>query len=181
MRSSRHIAMIRLHYIFIILTALFAGGCGFHGSPNSNGWHWDTTYRQDIHTVAVPIFTTRDFHRGVEMQLSDALVKKIEEFTPYKVVPRDRADTVLEGEIVSIRPSTLVLDPHTATPQQELYTISVNFTWKDLHNGKILVSRTDFEQDSTYFPTLGEDQSVGSQDAVERLALGIVQEMEGAW
>jgi hypothetical protein len=173
--------MNRSLHILVYVLVISAAGCGFHSSPNSNGWHWDTTYRQDIHTVAVPIFTTRDYHRGVEMQLSDALVKKIEEFTPYKVVPRERADTILEGEIVSIHPSTLVLDPQTATPQQELYTISVNFTWKDLHTGKILVSRTDFEQDSTYFPTLGEDQVVGSQDAVERLAMGIVQEMEGAW
>ena len=167
--------------LILVLLSVMLAGCGFHNSANSSGWHWDTTYRQDIHTVAVPIFTTRDYHRGVEMQLSDALVKKIEEFTPYKVVPQERADTVLEGEIVSIRPSTQVLDPQTATPQQERYTISVNFTWKDLHTGKILVSRSDFEQDSIYFPTLGEDQAVGSQDAVERLALGIVQEMEGAW
>ena len=68
---------------------------------NSGGYHWGSLYREDIHTVAVPIFGSKDFHRGVEFQISDALVHQIEAFTPYKVVDRDKADTILEGEIVS--------------------------------------------------------------------------------
>jgi hypothetical protein len=160
--------------------AASAGGCGFHSGDDS-GWHWSSPYRQDIRTVAVKIFTSKDYHRGVEFQITDALVKKIEEFTPYKVVSQDRADTVLEGEVVSVTPLALVIDPHTATPQQEQYTITINFTWKNLRTGKILISRQDFEQTSTYFPTLGEDQYVASQDSAERLAMGIVHEMESAW
>ena len=117
----------------------------------------------------------------MEFQLTDALVKKIEEFTPYKVEPRDRADTLLEGEIVSIQTTTLQLDPYTATPQEEQYSIIVNFTWKDLHSGKILMTRQNFQQTTSYFPTLGEGQWVGSENTVDRLALGIVHEMEGEW
>jgi hypothetical protein len=163
---------------YSLLLALTA--CGYQSGGNS-GWHWGSVYKQDIHSVAVPIFTTRDYHLGVEYQLSDSLVKKIEEFTPYKVEPRERADTVLEGEIVSVTPTILTLNPFTATPQEQQYSIIVNFTWKDLRTGKVLVSRQAFEQASTYFPYLGEGQYVASQDAVERLALGIVNEMEGPW
>lgn len=163
-----------------ILLILLLGGCGMH-SGDGGGWHWSSTYRQDIHSVAVPIFTTRDYHRGVEFQLTDALVKKIEEFTPYKVEPRERADTLLEGEIVSIQTTTLQLDPYTATPQEEQYSIIVNFTWKDLHTGKVLMTRQNFQQTTSYFPTLGEGQWVGSENTVDRLSLGIVHEMEGAW
>lgn len=150
-------------------------------SSSDSGWHWGSVYRQDIHSVAVPVFTSRDYRRGVEFQLSDALVKKIEEYTPYKVEPRERADTVLEGEIVAITPSTLSLNPYTATPQEEEYSIIVNFTWKDLRTGKVLISRQGFEQATTYFPSLGEGQYIAAQNAVERLALGIVNEMEGPW
>jgi hypothetical protein len=138
-------------------------------------------HREDIHSVALPVFTTRDYHLGVEYQLSDALAKKIEEFTPYKVEPRERADTILEGEIVSITPTTLTLNPFTATPQEQQYSLIVNFTWKDLRTGKVLVSRQGFEQATTYFPYLGEGQNIASQSAVEKLALGIVNEMEGPW
>jgi hypothetical protein len=157
---------------------MLLGGCS---SSTETGWHWGSVFRQDIHSVAVPVFTSRDYHRGVEFQLSDALAKKIEEFTPYKVEPRDRADTILEGEIVSVTPSTLSLSPFTATPQEQEYSIVVDFTWKDIRTGKILVSRQGFEQATTYFPNLGEGQYVAAQSSVERLALGIVNEMEGPW
>ncbi len=59
-----------------ILLAVSAAGCGYHNGDS--GWHWNSPYRADVKTVAVPIFTSRDYHRGVEFQLSDALVKKIE-------------------------------------------------------------------------------------------------------
>ena len=102
---------------------------------------------------------------GVEVQLSESLVKRIEEFTPYKVEPKERAETILEGEIVSIAPSTLSLNPFTATPQEEEYTIIVNFTWKDLRTGKVLVQKINFEQATTYFPYLGEGQYIASQNS----------------
>lgn len=173
--------MRRIAYIFLLVPIGFLGGCGYQNTSDSGGYHWSSLYRQDIHSVAVPIFTTRDFHRGVEFQLTESLVKKIEEFTPYKVEPRGRADTVLEGEIVSIQPLPLSLNPSTATPDQELYTIIVNLTWKDLHTGKIIMSRQNFSQSTTYYPILGEGQFVASQDSVERISLAIVHEMEAAW
>jgi len=162
--------------LFILLT-----GCGYQQGDSDSSWHWGSVFRQSIHSVAVPVFTSRDFHRGVEFQLTDSLDKKIEEFTPYKIEPRERADTILEGEIVAITPSSLSLNPYTATPQESEYSIIVNFTWKDLRTGKILVSRQNFEQATTYFPSLGEGQYTASENAVERLATGIVNEMEGPW
>ena len=65
--------------------------------------------------------------------------------------------------------------------QEQLLDITVNFTWKDLRSGRVLVDRRNFRQTTTYYPTLGEGRFVGSQQAVERLALGIVQEMQADW
>jgi hypothetical protein len=113
--------------------------------------------------------------------LTDAIVKKIEEFTPYKVAPRERADTILEGEIVSVVTATINLDPNTATPQVQQYLIVINFTWKDLHTGKILMSRRNFQQAADYYPTLGEGLEVASENSVDRLASAVVNEMEGNW
>jgi hypothetical protein len=170
-----------LRLSLLVLISIATGCLSGCASDSQTGWHWGSVYREDIHSVAVPVFTSKDYRRGVESQLTDSLVKKIEEYTPYKVEPRDRADTVLEGEIVAITPSTLSLNPYTATPQEQEYSIIVNFTWKDLRTGKILLSRQGFEQATTYFPSLGEGQYVASENAVEKLALGIVNEMEGPW
>ena len=62
------------------------------------GYQWKSLYREDIQTVAVPVFVNRTFRRGVESKLTQSIIQQMEEHTPYKVVPRDRADTVLEGD-----------------------------------------------------------------------------------
>ncbi len=95
--------------------------------------------------------------------------------------PGEQADTVLEGEIVNIFIRTLSDDTRVGIPQEQLYRVRVNFTWKDLRTGKILVERRRFEQTATFYPTLGEGQFVGAQANVERLAVAIVQELQADW
>jgi hypothetical protein len=167
-------------YLALILAL---SGCGYKSDSgdDSNGYHWQSLYRQDIRTVAVPIFTTRSFDRGAEFNLSQAVVKQIEATTPYKVVPRERADTILEGQVVDVQVGTLSTDPNSAIPQEQMLGMTIDFTWKDLRSGRVLVERRGFEHTATYYPTLGEGRTLGRQQAVERLALAIVQELQADW
>jgi hypothetical protein len=174
----------------VILLALLLGGCNYQqgenrpragSSSDSDGYQWRSLYRTDVRTIAVPIFTNRDFRQGVEFQLSKAVINQIESQTPYKVVPRERADTILEGEISRIRVREISSDPNSALPQEQTYEVFVNFVWKDLRSGKILTSRRNFNQAAAYYPTLGEGTFVASQLSVEQLALGIVQELQADW
>ena len=180
--ASQHGLKARVAAIAIILLGCISG-CGYtqNGDEPRSGYQWRSLYREDIKTVAVDIFQNKDFTRGVEFSLSKALVNQLEAHSPYKVVPRERADTILEGTIVQIRRNTISKDTHTAVPQEQLYVIDVDFTWKDLRNGQIIVERRNFEQTTTYYPTLGEGEFVGSQQAAEKLALAIVQEMQADW
>jgi Lipopolysaccharide-assembly len=161
-------------------------GCGYQesGVNNSNvtsGYQWHSLYREDIKTVAVPVFVNRTYQRGIETSLSRAIVQDIETHTPYKVVPKERADTILEGEIVGAKLETLGVSPQTALPQEQEFDIQVTFTWKNLKTGEIMVQRKNFDEKASYYPTLGEDPSVGSQTTVEKLALSIVQELQADW
>ena len=178
----------RAPYIFAVALALLGvGGCGYKngggggGGGDAGGYHWSSVYRDDIRTVAVPIFKSNVFQRGIEFSLSKALVSQIEANTPYKVVPRERADTILEGEIVGVRVDTLSADRLSAIPQEQLLDIIVDFTWKDLRTGRILVERRGVEQTASFYPTLGEGRATGTQAASERLALAIVQELQADW
>ena len=87
----------------------------------------------------------------------------------------------MEGEILAVRVNTLSEDRLAAIPQEQLLDITVNFTWKDLRTGKILVSRRGWEQTATYYPTLGEGRFVGNESQVEKLAVAIVQELQADW
>ncbi len=167
----------------IALALCVLAGCGYThvGDEPSGTYQWRSLYREDVKTVAVPIFANKDYTRGVEFSLTKAIVNQLEAHSPYKVVPRERADTILEGEITSVRRDTVSADSRTAVPQEQLFIVAVDFVWKDLRSGRILVERRNFEQTATYYPTLGEGQFVGNQQAVERLALAIVQELQADW
>jgi hypothetical protein len=165
--------------------AIGSGGCGYQQSGSADnapaGYQWSSLYRGDVRTVAVPIFTNKTFYRGVEFDLTKAVASQLEARSPYKIADREKADTILEGEIVRVRQRTVSNSPNNTLPQEQLYVVRVNFIWKDLRTGKILTERKDFEQANAYYPTLGEGQFVGQQENVERLALAIVQELQAAW
>jgi hypothetical protein len=152
-----------------------SAGCG------SSGYQWETTYRRDIRTVAVPIFRNKSFRRGDEFALTRALVQEIEARTPYKVTDREKADTIIEGEIQSISVNNLSQDTRAAIPQEQLYTVTLNFVWKDLRSGQILVDRQNFQYAVNFFPTLGEGRETGRQLNAEELAGAIVKELEADW
>ncbi|MGE5611363.1 MAG: LPS assembly lipoprotein LptE [Bacillota bacterium] len=179
--------LTRKFYLATGMSLLMAlSGCGYNqqGSDKNKlegGYKWNSLYREDVQTVAVPIFTNRDFHRGVEFGLTEAVVKQLELHAPYKVVPRERADTILEGQINEVRSLTLAKDYNTALPREQQITITVDLLWKDLRNGRILLQRKGLQQSGVYYQNLGEGEFVGTQQAIERLALTIVQELQADW
>lgn len=168
--------------------ALALTGCGYHwenmapgaASPDPD-YKWPGLYRQDVKTVAVPVFGNRTYYRGVEFRLTKAVISQIENRTPYKVVPREQADTILEGEVVDTGVHYQSRSQTMGLPQEQLYYLTVTFTWKDMRTGERLVIRPAFQQSAPYYPTLGEDQFQGSQDSVEKLAVAIVEELQANW
>jgi hypothetical protein len=161
-------------------------GCGYQQAgliqPDTADGHVRASlYQRDVNTVALPIFTNQTFHRNVEFDLTTALANHLEAHTPYKIAPADRADTILEGQIVDVRINTISSDYRAAIPQEQLMSLRVDFVWKDLRTGRILAERRGFEQTGAYYPTLGEGRFTASQLAVERLAVAIVQELQADW
>jgi hypothetical protein len=171
-------------FVPMLLITVALSGCGYHlsGTPDTDpNYHFKTLYRDDVQSVAVPIFANRTYYQGAEFRLTKAIIGQLEGQSPYKVVPKERADTILEGEIINARINTLSENRISAVPQEQIYALVVKFTWRDLRSGKILVKRQSFEQTAPYYPTLGEDQFVGQQQNIERLALAIVQELQADW
>jgi hypothetical protein len=167
------------------IALLALSGCGYSQAGNYNkdnpGYRWHSLYREDVQTVAVPIFTNKTFRRGVEFQLTTAIAKQLETHTPYKIVPRERADTIIEGEIVAVDTNTTSEQYGSNIPQEQVVTYTINFVWKRISTGEVLVERRNYQQTATFYPTLGESSFVGDQTAVEQLAQAIVQELQADW
>lgn len=140
-------------------------------------------YRTEHQTVAVPIFENQTFYRNVEFDLTEALIKEIETRTPYKVVDRSRADTLLTGTITMIEQRLINRRSDIGVVQQLEVQMYVNFDWKDLGTGKPIIDRKGFESVGTYFPTtpMRETPDLGLHQAASRMARDIVDAMRSDW
>ena len=83
--------------------------------------------------------------------------------------------------MTSVKVGTLSKDFYTNEPREQQVVITVDLTWKDLRTGKILLQRHGLQQEGVYHPPLGEGEFAGTQQAIERFALVIVQEMQADW
>ena len=137
----------------------------------------------DVRTVSVPIFDNQSFYQEVEFDLTEAVIKEIELRTPYKVTGADRADTILQGEIVSIQQGRLSRQEIGNVPQEMEYRVTTNFEWKDLRTGKMLRQRQGFQSVGRYIPTgpISEPVTVGQHEAIQRTAKQIVSVMAADW
>lgn len=166
--------------ILAVAGLLLPGGCGYT-TDRQAVIRTTNSKNERIRTVALDVFQTKEFRRGLELQLTEALAKRIEAETPFKLAKKDRADTILTGEIIEVRQATIGRDFRTVTPRETTASVIVSFQWKDLRSGEVLMDRPRFVQAVDYIRPVGEDFHHASQRAMDRLAERIVEQMESEW
>lgn len=102
------------------------------------GYTTQPNYDTNIHTVYVPIFENRTFRKGIEYDLTRAVVRAIEQYTPYKVVSNcDKADTELLGKVITFNKG--ILNRNQLNEVREAETVlMVEVVWRDKRTGEIL-------------------------------------------
>jgi hypothetical protein len=170
----------------LVAAALALPGCTDPGSIGRQtpvvevaGYTNRPLFRDDIRTVAVPIFKTGRtlFRRGLEMQLTEAVIKQIESRTPYKVVPRDRADTVLDGEVLAFTERVLTETPRNE-PREVQVTVTVRMLWRDLRSGEVLREARRLSENATFVVDVGETEAQATLDSFDDLVERIVELLE---
>jgi hypothetical protein len=118
----------------------------------------------------------------VEFELSDALAKRIEAQTPYKIVSsEDRADTVMDGQIVTITESALSLERELGSVLEKEVELCAVVNWKNLKTGELLIANRQVSASASYSPYQKQDFAYASSLAANNLALKIVELMEKRW
>ncbi len=156
---------------------LSACGCGYSTDRSAN-FRTANAEKDRIRTVALDIFQSREFRRGIELQLTEALAKRIEAETPFKLAKKERADTVLTGEIRQVRQGTIGRDFERVEPRETAATLVISWQWKDLRTGEVLVDRPRFVHTVDYIRPVGEGFYHAMQRDVDRMAESIVELME---
>ncbi len=98
--------------------------------------------------------------------------------TPYRLADKDKADSVLTGEVLQVRQGTLGRDFRTNLPRETHLALTVRFEWKDMRSGKVLVKRDRWVQSFEYVRPVKETEFIGLESAINRMAESIVEQME---
>ncbi len=162
-----------------VMLSLFSGCAQYHlGGP----------YRPDITTVHVPVFESTSYRRGLGERLTEAVIKEIENRTPYKVVASSNADSVLSGRILIEEKRPRFQNPFSEPRELEV-GMTVEVRWID-RTGALLSQQqsisipselVEIEQSTQLVPEFGQSIVTSQQKVIERTAQQIVNLMEVTW
>jgi len=191
--------------------AFLLSSCAQDGHIDILGYTSRPNYDLSIRTVHVPIFKNLSFRRGLEFDLTRAVIREIESKTPYKVVSDPcQADTELSGTIINLTKTIINIDPLNQVREAQT-VLTVNVIWKDLrpgHVGEILSAPkppgpppipsilpgdapppgaippgppATVQSIAGFIPELGESITTAYQKNINILAVQIVALMEKPW
>jgi len=167
----------RLLLLLSTLLPLTLSGCA-----GMFGYSDESLFPQDVKSVRLEMFDNQTFRRGTEYDLSDALAKRIESDTPYKIVTSaDRADTVISGRITAIRNLGLSREREFGGILESELEIVALVNWKNLRTGELLIEHETISASASYSTLQNQDFQYASALAANKLAAKIVELMETKW
>ena len=148
-------------------------------------WGHKTLYRPDIQTVHVPVFESESFRRHLGERLTEAVAKQISLRTPYRVVGRQDADSVLSGRIIS-ETKNVIGEDEFDVPRVLDTAFVVDVRWVgaqgDLLTNNITIPLDDYfvrmASAGVLIPESGQSVVTSQQKAIDDLAQQIVSQME---
>jgi len=159
------------------LSALTLGGCS-----GMFGYSDKSLFPQDVASVRLEMFDNTTFRRGTEYELTDALAKRIEADTPYKIITnKDRADTVMTGQITNISEAGLSIEYELGGILEREVLVQAVVNWKNLKTGELLINNQSVTATASYAGQQNQDFKYASTLAANKLAQKIVELMETKW
>lgn len=165
---------MRRQYGALLALVVLGGvtGCGYSSGE---------LFRTDVQTVYVQMFESREFRRDLEFMLTEAVKKRVATDTPYRVAPKEKADTILKGEVLEERQAAFAPDFRSRQPRDKQATMVVRVQWQDVSTGRLLVDKDLLLQAVDYLPPAGETEKLAQQRVIDRLAARIVAQMYNEW
>ncbi len=171
-------------FVFAISSGLIISVClGFCGCGQTSGYSDESLFPEDVESVYVEMFDNTSFRRGVEYDwLTDAVAKRIEADTPYKIISsRDRADTVISGQIVGIGELVLTRERETGRALEKEVELRVVVNWKNLKTGELLIDNRSVAASASFSEWQNQGFNYASALAANNMARKIVELMEKEW
>lgn len=176
---TRSITACGLATAVLVLVSL---GCAGYQLGNS------VLYRNDVHTVSVPVIRSDSYRNSLGVRLTEAIQKSIERRTPYKVTSDPMADSVLACHITTDGKRVLT-ETRTDEPRALDLSISVEASWINRQGVPLMENRIlpagqlalYFRQGEMLVPEAGQTGATTFQKAIDDLADQIVNQMQRRW
>jgi hypothetical protein len=161
---------------------LFARAPGCASDP-AQGYSFTAARQGSVRTISVPVFDNTTFAHGVEVELTEAIVKEVQRTTRWRVVGSRSADSTLSGTITESALKPLSTSSATGLVMEQAVELTVDFEWRDGRSGEVLIVRKGFKSLQSFVPArgTGERLELGRHAAVQELARSIVNELRSSW
>lgn len=157
--------------------------------PAGCGYTQKTVLPRDIRTVHVDTFTNKipiggvfAYEPGLEIRVTSAVIRRFQQDGNLKIVSRDQADAVLEGDLIGFDQEGLRFTSLERIEEYRLYVV-VALRLRDQKTGDILWEEPNFSGDTSYFVagTRAVSRTIATDRAIERLARHIVDRVVEDW
>ena len=150
--------------LLILAATAILGGCGYTVRGNLPA---------HIKTVAVPVFVNRTQEPAVENSITNGVVEAFTTNGRLRVVRREEADSLLEGQIIGYRLEPLAFDARANARQYRLIvTLSLRFL--DLRRNEVLLEEKALQEKSDFSVTGLVSTSISrEEDALRQAAIDI--------
>ena len=170
----------------VALCVVLLSGCCLQGYQlGSQGM-----YNTDIKTVYVPMVEASTYRDGFAERLTEAIIKKISEQTPYRIGTYDHYDSILTVRLTGETQSVSALNRYDGTRQKNV-ELTATAVWTDTRNSSPVKrnpvdalasnSGTTILSQSFLVPEMGQSTATAQQEAIDKLAAQIVGLMENEW
>lgn len=122
------------------------------------------------------------YQPGLEMDITNAVIKRLQQDGTLKVVKEKNADAILKTDLVSLEQEGLRFTALEGVSQYRLFIV-VRLKLVDAKTGDVIWEEPNFSGDTEYYVTTVTE--IGSQkasvDAVHRLAYNIADRITEDW
>jgi outer membrane lipopolysaccharide assembly protein LptE/RlpB len=135
-------------------------GCGysFHG-----------TLPDHIQTVAVPIFANKTGEPRIESLLTNGVVEAFSTNGRLRVVKREDADAVLEGEVIGYSVQSISYDSQANVRQYRL-TVTLNLKLLDMKKSTVLFEEHSLSEKADFQVMNAVSQTISVEETAVRTA-----------
>jgi outer membrane lipopolysaccharide assembly protein LptE/RlpB len=150
---------VRLGAAVLVLGALLSG-CGYtvHGTLPSH-----------INTIAVPIFRNHTPEPAIEGFITRAVVEAFSTNGRLQVVGSDKADAILDGDIIGYNVASIAFDQNADVRQYRL-VVTVNLRMRDVRRNTVLFQQANVREQADFRVQNAVSQTISREETALRAA-----------